>query len=111
MPTRFRVEIAQSAEEDLEEIWTYIAQDNPEAASRLVLNLEEKVQTLEQFPQRCPPIPEGEFLGRRYRHLILDRYRVIFRISQKTVFVLRIVHGSRLLDLSVLESFSLSDPF
>ena len=105
MTTRFRVEITQSAEEDVEEIWTYIAHDNPEAASRFVLDLEGKVQTLEQFPQRCPLIPESEFLGRRYRHLILGRYRVVFRISQKTVFVLRIVHGSRLLESSVLDSF------
>lgn len=105
MPTRFQVEITQSAEEDLEEIWTYIAEDNPEAADRFVLNLEEKAQTLEQFPQRCPLIPENEFLGRRYRHLILDRYRVVFRISKETVFVLRIVHGSRLLDTEVFEKF------
>lgn len=103
MTTKFRVEIAQSAEEDVEEIWTYIAHDNPEAATRFVLELEERVQALEQFPQRCLLIPESEFLGRRYRHLILGRYRVIFRISQETVFVLRIVHGSRLLESSVLD--------
>ena len=105
MPTRFRVEITQSAEDDLEEIWSYIAEDSPETASGFVLNLEEKVQTLEQFPQRCPLIPENEFLGRRYRHLILDRYRVIFRLSKEIVFVLRIIHGSRLLDPLILEAF------
>lgn len=104
MPAKFRVEITRSAEEDLEEVWTYIAQDSPQAANQFVLDLEEKVQTLEQFPKRCPLIPENELLGGQYRHLILNRYRVIFRIAKETVFVLRIIHGSRLLDPAVLEA-------
>lgn len=49
---------------------------------------------------RCPSIPENKLLGTEYRHLILGEYRVIFRIARSTVFVLRIVHGNRLIDSS-----------
>lgn len=104
MPAKFQVEIARSAEEDLEQIWSFITADNPAAADRFILDLERKVSTLEHFPKRCPLIPENELLKSQYRHLILDRYRIVFRISEKQVFVLRILHGSRLLDPSVLES-------
>jgi plasmid stabilization system protein ParE len=97
---KYRVEITQTAENDLHEIWGHIAADSMEQATRFVLQIEEKAGTLERMPNRCPLIPESELLGSDYRHLILGDYRLIFRISMSTVFVLRIVHGSRVLDSS-----------
>lgn len=104
MPARFHVRITQSAERDVEEIWTYVAADSPIQASEFISQLERQVTTLEQFPQRCPLIPENEILGTEYRHLLYGNYRTFFRISGKTVFVLRIVHGARLLDSSMFEA-------
>ena len=103
MPARFQVEISRRAELDIEEIWTYIAQDNPEAAARLLLQLEKQLRTLERFPERCPLIPENELLGARYRHLLYGKYRTVFRVSGKTVYVVRVIHGARLLDTSMLD--------
>ena len=34
------------------------------------------------------------FLHRRIRQLIYGRYRVLFKVKEKTVYVLRIRHGS-----------------
>jgi toxin ParE1/3/4 len=42
-------------------------------------------------------------LGTRYRHLIYGNYRTVFRVTGKTVYVLRVVHGARLLDTSMFE--------
>jgi toxin ParE1/3/4 len=95
---KYRVEITRSAETDVAEIWTYIGADSIENATRFVIQLEEKISTLERLPQRSPSIPENKLLGTEYRHLILGDYRVIFRIDKSAVFVLRIVHGNRLLD-------------
>jgi toxin ParE1/3/4 len=39
------------AETDLEDIWWYIAQDNPEAADRFLDKIEEGCRKLAQFPQ------------------------------------------------------------
>lgn len=38
------------AEEDLIEIWIYIAQDNPKAADRVLDNIEEKCDALANNP-------------------------------------------------------------
>ena len=84
----------------MEEIWSYIAADSPANATQFVMKLEETIGTLERMPLRCPAIPENTLLGTKYFHLILDPYRVVFRVEERTVYVLRIVHGGRLLDSS-----------
>jgi toxin ParE1/3/4 len=103
MPTRFRVRISETAERDVDEIWTFISQDSLEAAAGFILRLEERVSTLETFPSRSPLIPENDLIGTEYRHLIYGDYRMIFRIEARTVYVLRIIHSSRLLDATTLE--------
>jgi len=103
MPAKFHGKITRTAERDIEEAWTFIAQDSPEEAERFIRRLEEHIETLERFPERCPLIPENEILGSRYRHLLHGDYRTVFRITGKTVYVLRVIHGSRLLDTSMFE--------
>ena len=103
MPAKFRVRITRTAERDIEEAWTFIAQDSAEEAEEFIRRLEEQIATLESFPERCPLISENEILGTRYRHLLYGSYRSVFRIAGRTVYVLRIIHGSRLLDTSMFE--------
>src|SRR2546429_2018083 len=104
MRERFHVKIARRAEIDLEEIWDYIAADSVENATRFIVELETRMKTLSHSPRRCSLIPENEILGTRYRHLIIRKYRVVFRISRNTVYVLRAIHGARLLDTSMIEA-------
>jgi len=99
--TKYRVEITKSAQNDLEEIWTRIAADSIKNAAKFVIQLERKAQTLEAMPERCPSIPENRLLGTEYRHLILGDYRIVFRVANRTVWILRIIHGNRLLDESL----------
>ena len=103
MAAKFRVRITRTAEHDIEEAWTFIAQDSPEEAEKFVSCLEAQIETLERFPERCPLIPENEILGTRYRHLIYGKYRSLFRVAGKTVYVLRVIDGARLLDTSMFE--------
>jgi plasmid stabilization system protein ParE len=103
MPAKFRVRITRAAERDIEETWNFIAHDSPEEADKFVRRLEEQIETLERFPERCVLIPENEILGTRYRHLLYGTYRSVFRIARKTVYVLRVIHGARLLDSSMFE--------
>lgn len=103
MPAKFRVRITRTTERDLEEAWAFIAQDSPEEAEKFIRRLEEQIDTLERYPERCLLIPENEMLGTRYRHLIYGNYRTVFRVAGKTVYVLRVVHGARLLDTSMFE--------
>ena len=98
MTRRFRVNLTASAQTDLEQIFYNIAADSPMNATEFIVELERKVYSLEAFPERQPLIPENEFFGTEYRHLNHKKYRIVYRIVQDTVFVLRIVHGSKLLD-------------
>lgn len=103
MPKKFSVDITATAESDVAEIWKHIAYDKPKAATVFVRHLEEQIGTLEKFPERCQLVPENEMLGTAYRHLVYGNYRTIFRIVGVRVIILRVVHGSQLLDSGLLE--------
>lgn len=99
MTAKYRVEITPSAEADIHDIWEYISADSPEMAAKFIAELLEQAEKLATMPQRCPLIPENAQLCTQYRHLIYGSYRTIFRIGSSKVFVLRVIHGSRLLEL------------
>lgn len=103
MSKKFSVDVTSTAEADIAEIWDYIAQDKPEAATAFVMRLEEQINTLENFPERCPLVPENELLGTAYRHLVYGNYRTIFKIVGARVIIMRVLHGTRLLDIGLLE--------
>jgi toxin ParE1/3/4 len=103
MRGRFRVKITQQAEADLAEIWAYIATNSVVNANHFILKLEKRMKTLVNSPRRCALIPENAILGTQYRHLILGKYRAAYRISYQTVYILRVIHGARLLDTSIIE--------
>ncbi len=104
MSKRYRVKITRHAELDVEAIYNYISQDNPKVASVFITELEKQIFSLERFPLRCPVIPEASEFGIPYRHLLYGDYRTIFRVVRNTVYILRVIHGARLLDLSILIS-------
>jgi toxin ParE1/3/4 len=99
---RYKVEITRAAKSDIIEIFDHIAKDNPVAAANFVRQLERQILSLKQYPLRCPIIPEAVELKREYRHLLYGAYRTIFKVSTKSVIIIRVIHGARLLDLSVL---------
>jgi toxin ParE1/3/4 len=97
--TRYKVLVTRHAEEDIVSIWHYIASDSKERANLFIAEIEERLPTLRNFPGRCPVIAESELLGIEYRQMIIGNYRIILRIERETVFIMRIVHGARLLEL------------
>ncbi|MDI6776362.1 MAG: type II toxin-antitoxin system RelE/ParE family toxin [Syntrophales bacterium] len=100
---KYRVEITAIAESDIQEIFQYIASDNKAAAAKLVKEIERQIDSLEQFPLRCPVIPESRELGKEYRHIIYGNYRTIFRIDGLRVVIMRVIYGARLLSLKIFE--------
>ena len=104
MKKKYRVKITKSAESDLYYIWDYISQENPINAVNFIYEIEEKITGLNIFPDRHPIIQEGIILQtKEYRHLIYKNYRIIYRIYEDIVFILRIFHGSKLLDIATLD--------
>jgi toxin ParE1/3/4 len=103
VPRKYRVDVTRSAERDIAAIHAHIAWDNPVAAAAWLDGVERNIASLEQWPRRCPIIPEALELDIEYRHLVNTPYRTIFRIVRSRVIIVRVIHGAQLLDLDVLE--------
>ena len=99
MKKRYRVRITESGRRDIEQIFSYISHDSENNARKFIIELEKLIYSLESYPERNPFIPENELLSTRYRHFIVGDYRVIYRVSGGSVYILRIIHGARLLEL------------
>jgi plasmid stabilization system protein ParE len=101
MAKRYSVKITASAQADISAIWDFISQNNPSNAAEFIGEIEKKALSLSLFPKRNPVIPEAELLQiSDYRHLVHKKYRVVYRIHNETVYILRIFHGSKLLDIN-----------
>ena len=99
MAKKYKVYISFKAQTDLEHIFFYIAEDSINKAKKFILELEEKIYTLDTMPERFALIPENIFFGTKYRQITHKKYRVVYKISGNAVFIMRVVHGAKLLDL------------
>ncbi len=99
MAKKYKVNISLSAQNDLEHIFFYIAEDSINNAKKFILELEKKIYSLDTFPERFALIPENIFFGTSYRHIVHKKYRVIYKIDNNSVQILRVVRGAKLLDL------------
>jgi len=81
--------------QDLRDIASYIAKDNPDAALRLGDLIFERVDSLEKFPELGRIVPERN--QPQIREIIVKKYRVIYRFrpNDKIVEILRVWHGAR----------------
>jgi len=96
---KFKVNLTFNAQKDLEHIFFYIAEDSLNNAKKFILELEERVSSLDTMPDRFALIPENIFFGTNYRQITHKKYRVIYKISGNSVYIMRVVHGAKLLDL------------
>jgi toxin ParE1/3/4 len=96
---KYKIHLTQHAQSDLEHIFFYIASDNTNNAKKFILELEEKIYSLDTSPERCPYITENIFFGTNYRQLIHKKYRAIYKIDNNYVYIIRVVHGAKLFDL------------
>ena len=88
-----RLRWTRLAEQDLDEIALYIGQDSPAAAARVVLELIDQAETL--LPQNPAIGRPGRILGTR--ELVVGHlpYVIAYRVRDKDVEVLRVLHTSR----------------
>jgi toxin ParE1/3/4 len=94
----YKVNITRHAQRDLEHIYFYIAEDSIRNARNFILELEEKIYSLETLPECHALIVENDFFGTDYRHFVHKGYRIIYRIQSADISILRIIHGRKLLE-------------
>jgi toxin ParE1/3/4 len=80
------------ARQDLIDIWTWIAADNPRAADRLLDLIDEKLRLLADNPRLGPARPD---IAPDLRLFPLRRYLILYRERADGVEVVRIIHGMR----------------
>lgn len=91
---------------DLEAIWEFLAEENPEAADPVLSALRKAIRKLGARPG-LGHIRE-DLADRRHRFFLLYPYLIVYRAETKPLQVLRVLHAARdveaLLGLTVEES-------
>lgn len=101
---RFRVEWAEVAVHDLEEIVAFLALDSEQGAERVLRRIEGRAGTLESSPARGRLLPElVRFQMRSWRELVIRPYRLVYRIEGGTVTILAVFDARRDLEDLLLE--------
>jgi plasmid stabilization system protein ParE len=95
----FRVEVTAEAERDADAILEWLfSRHAGETGLRWFAALEDAIQSLAEFPERCAPAPENQVFPFEVRHLLYGHkahvYRILFT-DPSTVHVLQIRHGRR----------------
>ena len=92
---KYTVRLLSLAEQDLQELITYVAAEHVAAALTLADKIEKELLTLSAHPWRGK-IPNDEQLAAMgYRVLVVDNYLIFYKVMGNTVLVYRIIHGAR----------------
>ena len=92
------IKITESAYSDLEEIESYIGQSSARIGRSFVNKIFKKIELLYDHPKIGRKVPE--FDNERVRELIQGKYRIVYRVvNDEVIEILRVLHGSRLMDL------------
>lgn len=92
---------SQPAKADLRSIHDFIAHDSPHYAKKVVQDIREKTDILEQLPKVGRKVAELD--DEQVRELALYSYRIIYEIKDKGVFVLAVAHKRRNLKADDIE--------
>ncbi|MDO9708175.1 type II toxin-antitoxin system RelE/ParE family toxin [Paracraurococcus lichenis] len=65
------------AEQDLRDLWRFIAEGNPDAADRVVLGIHRRMQALRRFPRLGPARPD---IAADARVLVIGTVLVLYAI-------------------------------
>jgi len=96
MPTdKYEIRLLTIAEEDFNEIISFIAADDPNAAEKTALKIERNLELLSENPllARIPRDEDIKKIG--YRFLVAQNYIIFYTIETRIIFIPRIIHGAR----------------
>ncbi|MCK5355950.1 MAG: type II toxin-antitoxin system RelE/ParE family toxin [Methyloprofundus sp.] len=106
MTKNYNVIWAKTANEDLIEIIQFIKSDSPIAAKNIINKIRKQSLSLDSFPQRGRIVPELKEQGIfQYQELIIQPWRMIYRVSSSTVYVLSIIDARRNVEDILLNRF------
>jgi len=103
-PAKYTVYWTTTAQNDLEDIINYIADENRDRAMETFRKIKEKSTQLTRFPFRGRVVPElRSYHIESYREIIVKPWRLVYRIEGDRVYVLAVFDGRRNLEDILLE--------
>lgn len=93
--TAYKVEPTSKALTDTEAAFLWIYDEAPAAALTWYEGLLRAFESLGKNPFRCGLAQENPFFDEEIRQLLYGRYRILFIVKGKIVFILRVRHGAR----------------
>ena len=84
--------VSDAARSDLDEIWSYIAQDNADAADRFIRAIVSRFPAFASMPHMGP---QRKDLSPRLRSSPVGNYVIFYRPMKNGVEIVRVLHGAR----------------
>jgi toxin ParE1/3/4 len=97
MPRKHKIKYTPAAVDDMDEIFSYISQDNIAAAEMMLEKINGRIAKLAEFPNMGSVLSDEEYtiIKRGYRFIVVHPYLVFYRITDNTVIIHRILHSRR----------------
>ena len=92
---KHEVRLLRVAEDDINDIVSYVAADNQDAALKLVDRIEQKLGQLAVNPHSGSSASESGLALLGYRYLVVDNYLIFYVIEGPTVLIHRVLYGAR----------------
>ena len=92
MNPKYKIIWTDVAENDLKNIIEYISVDSPQNAFKILKKIKQKASNLYTLPERGRIVPELQDQGiLQYRELVIPPWRLIYRTSERKIFVLSVI--------------------
>ena len=86
-------ELHPGAAHDITEIWQFLAEENPGAATRFREEILEGIRTLVRFPHQGHKRPD--LTSRPLRFHVIRDYLIVYAPEEKPLIVIAVIHGRR----------------
>ncbi|MFP5221818.1 MAG: type II toxin-antitoxin system RelE/ParE family toxin [Acidobacteriota bacterium] len=87
-----KVHFLRKAEDDLLDIWAYIAEDNQQVATSALRAINEKCLMLAENSKLGPARPD---IAADMRYFVVGRHLILYREIQTGIEVVRVLHAAR----------------
>lgn len=96
---RYKIEIAQPAVRDLQDILDYIANTLKESAiaQRIYTSIKKEILTLSSMPERNRVVDDEPYAAMGVRRLFVENYVIFYVVDQgrRSVHILRVLYNRR----------------